>query len=262
MKIPIYQADAFTNNLFGGNPAAICLLQDWLSDELMQQIAIENNLSETAFLVKDGKDYQIRWFTPGTEVKLCGHATLASAHILFTLLGHPGDSIIFHSKSGPLTVSKIENGKLMLNFPTNIPEPVKEIPFGIFEGLGIESAPVFKTSFDYMVVLPSEKIISLLTPDFKVLAKTPCRGVIVTAPGDEADFVSRCFYPQSGIDEDPVTGSAHTILVPYWAAQLNKTRLQAIQLSRRRGHLDCTLSGDRVLMSGHAVTYLKGEIEI
>ena len=262
MKIPIYQADAFTAALFGGNPAAVCPLQEWLSDELLQQIAVENNLSETAYLLKDGNDYHIRWFTPGTEVKLCGHATLASAHIIFTILGHEGDTIIFHSKSGPLKVSKRSNGKLMLDFPANAPELVTEVPAGIFEGLGIAPAPVFKTSFDYMVVLPSEKAVEALTPDFKKLAQTPCRGVIATAAGEGADFVSRCFYPQSGVDEDPVTGSAHTIMVPYWAKQLNKTSMKAIQLSKRRGHLDCELAGNRVLMSGNAVTYLRGEIEV
>ncbi|MES1226053.1 MAG: PhzF family phenazine biosynthesis protein, partial [Bacteroidota bacterium] len=237
-------------------------LQEWLSDELMQQIAIENNLSETAYLVKNGNDYDIRWFTPGTEVKLCGHATLASAHILFTLLGHKGDTIIFHSKSGLLKVTKLNSGKIMLDFPSNPPEAIENPPQEIFEGLGIGAAPVFKTSFDYMVVLPSQKIIEGLTPDFKKLAQTPCRGVITTAKGDEADFVSRCFYPQSGIDEDPVTGSAHTIMIPYWAQQLNKTTMKAIQLSKRRGYLDCELAGDRVLMSGNTVTYLKGEIEV
>ena len=228
----------------------------------MQQIAIENNLSETAYLVKDNNDYHIRWFTPGTEVKLCGHATLAAAHILFTVLGHAGNTIVFHSKSGPLKVTKLSNGKLMLDFPANPFQPVDEVPAGIFEGLGIGRAPVFKTSFDYMVLLPSQKIIESLTPDFKKLAQTPCRGVITTARGEDVDFVSRCFYPQSGIDEDPVTGSAHTIMVPYWAKELGKTTMKAIQLSKRRGYLDCELAGDRVLMSGNAVTYLKGEIEV
>jgi len=262
MKIPIYQADAFTDKLFGGNPAAVCPLEDWLSDELMQQIATENNLSETAYLVKDNDQYHIRWFTPGTEVDLCGHATLASAHILFSLPGHSGNKISFHSKSGVLTVSKLDDGKLMLDFPSNVPEEMKEIPMNLLEGLGLAPVPVYKTSFDYMVVAPSEKIVIGLVPDFKTLAKVPCRGVIVTAKGDSADFVSRCFYPQSGIDEDPVTGSAHTIMVPYWAKQLKKTTMKAIQLSKRRGYLDCELAGDRVLMSGYAVTYMRGEIEV
>lgn len=262
MKIPIYQADAFTEKLFGGNPAAICPLTDWLSDELMQQIAVENNLSETAYLVKDGNDFQIRWFTPGTEVKLCGHATLAAAHVLFNILGRTGNKIIFHSKSGPLEVTKLEDGQLMLDFPSNKPEPIDTIPYGIFAGLGITAAPVFKTSFDYMVVLPSQKMVEDLNPDFKTLARVDCRGVIATAKGDAVDFVSRCFYPQSGIDEDPVTGSAHTIMVPYWADQLKKQQLKAIQISKRRGYLNCELRGDRVLMSGKAVTYMKGEIEV
>jgi PhzF family phenazine biosynthesis protein len=262
MKIPIYQADAFTDKLFGGNPAAVCVLEDWLSDELLQQIASENNLSETAYLVKDDEQYHIRWFTPGTEVDLCGHATLAAAHILFTVLGQAGNKISFHSKSGLLTVSRLNSGKLMLDFPANVPEEMKETPTHLFEGLGLAPVPVYKTSFDYMAVVPSEKIVLGLTPDFKTLAKVPCRGVIVTARGDSADFVSRCFYPQSGIDEDPVTGSAHTIMVPYWAKQLNKNQLKAIQLSKRRGYLDCELVNDRVLMSGTAVTYMRGEIEV
>ena len=228
----------------------------------MQEIAIENNLSETAYLLKENNDYHIRWFTPGTEVKLCGHATLAAAHILFNVLGHTGNSITFHSKSGPLQVTKLSSGKIMLDFPANPPEPVQDEQAGIFEGLRVTAAPVFKTSFDYMVVLPSQKMVEELQPDFKILAQTPCRGVIATAKGDdEVDFVSRCFYPQSGIDEDPVTGSAHTIMIPYWAKQLNKTKMKAIQVSKRRGYLDCELAGDRVLMSGNAVTYLKGTIE-
>jgi PhzF family phenazine biosynthesis protein len=262
LTIPIYQADAFTNRLFGGNPAAVCLMEDWLTDEQMQQIATENNLSETAFLVRQNKDWQIRWFTPSVEVKLCGHATVASAHVIFTFLEKDSKEIIFHSKSGALPVSRMADGRITLNFPANKPERVTDIPFGIFEGLGITPAPVFKTSFDYMVVLPSRKLVESLAPDFKTLAKTPCRGVIATARDEEADFVSRCFYPQSGIDEDPVTGSAHTIMIPYWAEQLGKTKMKAIQLSARRGYLDCELAGDRVLMSGNAVMYLKGEIEL
>jgi PhzF family phenazine biosynthesis protein len=262
MKIPIYQADAFTEKIFGGNPAAICLLEDWLPDETMQQIAMENNLSETAFLVKDNSHYHIRWFTPGVEVSLCGHATLAAAHILFNQVGHSGNTILFHSKSGVLKVTKLPDGRLMLDFPANKPQPLKDIPAGIFEGLGIEPVPVFTTSFDLMIVLSSQTIIQNLNPDFKTLAFIPARGIITTAKGDDADFVSRCFYPQSGIDEDPVTGSAHTIMVPYWAEQLGKTKMKAIQLSKRRGYLDCELAGDRVLMSGSAVMYMKGEIEI
>jgi PhzF family phenazine biosynthesis protein len=262
MKIPIYQADAFTEKLFGGNPAAICILEDWLPDETMQQVAAENNLSETAFLVKDNSHYHIRWFTPGVEVSLCGHATLAAAHILFNQIHHSGDTILFHSKSGILKVNKLADGGLMLDFPANAPKLLKDIPYGIFEGLGIDSVPVFTTSFDLMLVMSSQKMVESLNPDFKTLATIPCRGIITTAKGDDADFVSRCFYPQSGVDEDPVTGSAHSIMVPYWAEQLGKTKMKAIQLSKRRGYLDCELAGDRVLMSGSAVMYMKGEIEI
>jgi PhzF family phenazine biosynthesis protein len=261
MKIPIYQADAFTDTLFGGNPAAICPLEDWLTDEQMQKIAMENNLAETAFIVKNGQEYDIRWFTPAVEVKLCGHATLAAAHILFKGDAAENNELIFHSKSGPLKVTR--DGELLtLDFPATPPLAVSSIPDGIFEGLGIDAAPVFKSIFDYMVILPSQKAIEGLLPDFKTLAQIDARGVIATAPGEEVDFVSRCFFPQSGIDEDPVTGSAHTAMVPYWSQQLGKIKMKAIQLSRRRGHLDCELAGDRVLMSGKAITYLTGEINI
>ncbi len=259
MKLPVYKADAFTNKLFGGNPAAVCPLEEWLPDELMQQLAAENNLSETVFFVKEGDHYRIRWFTPGTEVKLCGHATLATAHIFYTELGYANDVILFNSLSGMLKVTLKEAGKYTLDFPASPPEAIDEIPAGIFDGLGIAACPVFKTSFDYLVVMPSQKEVEALSPDFKILATVKARGVIATAKGDEADFVSRCFYPQSGIDEDPVTGSAHTIMVPYWAEQLNKTKMNAIQLSKRQGYLEVELNGDRVLMSGNVVTYLKGE---
>jgi PhzF family phenazine biosynthesis protein len=263
MKIPIYQVDAFANELFKGNPAAICPVSQWLPDAVMQRIGLENNLSETAFILKEGDDYHIRWFTPLAEVKLCGHATLASAHVVFSYLNYTGSTITFHSKSGPLQVTKQGNGMLTLNFPNNRPEKTTEIPYGIHEGLGIDrSCPVYKTSFDFMVVLPTQREIASLTPDFKVLAQSPCRGVIATAPGDEVDFVSRCFYPQTGVDEDPVTGSAHTIMVPYWAERLGKTKMKAIQLSKRGGHLDVELAETRVLMSGKAITYMMGEIEL
>jgi PhzF family phenazine biosynthesis protein len=262
MNLPIYVVDAFTDTLFGGNPAAVCPLQDWLSDYLMQKLAAENNLSETVFFVQEGDHYRIRWFTPLTEVELCGHATLASAHIMLTELGYTKDEIIFDSLSGPLKAVRRDDGSIMLDFPSNPPVVAEEIPLGLLEGLGINEGSVFKTSFDYMVVLDSQKEIEALTPDFKSLSKVEARGVITTAKGDEADFVSRCFYPQSGIDEDPVTGSAHTVTTPYWAKQLGKTRLQAVQLSKRRGQLYCELSGDRVLISGNAITYLKGQYSV
>jgi PhzF family phenazine biosynthesis protein len=262
MTIPIYQVDAFTDSLFGGNPAAVCPLEDWPTDDLLLKIAMENNLSETVYLVKNGNDFDIRWFTPATEVKLCGHATLASAYVLFNMLGYTGNEIRFHSKSGLLTVTKKDGGQLMLDFPASPPVLDNHPPKSIFAGLGIDNAPVYKTDFDYMVVLPSQKVLEGLTPDFKVLAQTPSRGVIVTAKGDTVDFVSRCFYPQSGIDEDPVTGSAHTIMIPYWSGQLGKQKMSAIQISKRRGYLECELSGDRTFMSGKAALYMKGTIEI
>lgn len=262
MKLPIYIADAFTDKLFGGNPAAVCPLHDWLPDATMQKLATENNLSETAFIIEEDDHFRIRWFTPTAEVKLCGHATLASAHIFYTELGHAKPEIWFESLSGILKVARKNQNAYTLNFPANPPELITDIPNGLFEGLGIEKAPVYKTSFDYMVVLPSQQIIENLNPNFTELAKVKARGVVATAKGIQSDFVSRCFYPQTGVNEDPVTGSAHTIMVPYWAKELGKTELKAIQLSKRKGILQCELKNDRVLMTGNAVTYLKGEYTI
>ena len=241
MKLPVYIADAFTDKLFSGNPAAVCPLHEWLPDATMQSLAAENNLSETAFIIEEDDHYRIRWFTPTTEVKLCGHATLASAHVFYTELGHVKPEIWFESQSGMLKVAQKNKNTYTLNFPANPPEAVTDIPDGMFEGLMIQSAAVYKTSFDYMVVVNSQQVIENLKPDFTMLAKVKARGVIVTAPGNSADFVSRCFYPQTGINEDPVTGSAHTIMVPYWAKELNKTSLKAIQLSKRKGYLECEL---------------------
>lgn len=262
MKLPIYQVDAFTNQLFGGNPAAVCPLEQWLPDDVMQRLGAENNLAETTFIVKEGDHYHIRWFTPTVEVKLCGHATLASAHIFYTELGYKSDEIAFNSLSGLLKVSRKAEGVYTLDFPADKLHAVTDVPDLIFEGLGIGAVPVFKSSFDYFLVLHSQQEVEALKPDFKILSALEARGVIVTAKGDEVDFVSRCFFPPSGIDEDPVTGSAHTSMVPYWAKQLNKNSLKAIQVSARRGYLDCELKGDRVLMSGNAVTYMKGEYYI
>ena len=263
MKIPIYQVDAFTRKIFSGNPAAVCPINEWLTDNLMQSIAMENNLSETAFIVKNGVDYHIRWFTPTVEVDLCGHATLAAGHVLFNHLGFPGTEVHFHSKSGTLKVSKEKDGLLRLNFPASIPKLVDETPEPILNGLRLnKDTKVYKGPFDYLVVLENKQQLEELNPDFRELSKTSSRGVIVTAKGDDTDFVSRCFYPQSGIDEDPVTGSAHTMLTPYWAQQTGKNKFTSAQLSKRRGYMECELVKDRVYMSGYAVTYLKGEIEI
>ncbi|MEX0719581.1 MAG: PhzF family phenazine biosynthesis protein [Balneolaceae bacterium] len=258
MKTRIYQVDAFTFDLFGGNPAAIVPLEEWLSDELMQNIAAENNLSETAFFVPEGDGYRLRWFTPVVEVDLCGHATLATAHILFEELGYDKDEIIFKTKSGLLTVSR-EGDRLLMDFPA-VDMPKVEAPAMLFQALGINPTPeVYKTD-DYMVVLKSESAVFGLDPDFRLLGEVNARGIIVTAPGDEVDFVSRFFAPQSGIDEDPVTGSAYTKTTPYWSKKLGKHELEARQISKRKGNLTCRIKKDRVEILGKAVTFMKGEI--
>ena len=257
----VYVVNAFTKEKFGGNPAAVVPLRQWLSDDLMQDIAAQHNLAETAFIVPQGNEYEIRWFTPTVEIALCGHATLASAHVLFNYLDYKKGKIIFHSKSGPLEVTKKNDGKLMLDFPVNAPVATGSLQ-AIEGGLHVKPLEVYSSTFDYLVVLENQEAIEKLSPDFKILAQLPSRGVIVTAKGNEVDFVSRCFFPQSGIDEDSVTGSAHTVSVPYWAKRLGKQKMSAIQLSKRKGYLDCELVGDRVLMSGHAVTYLTGDIMI
>ena len=258
MQLPIYIVHAFTNHLFGGNPAAVCPLTEWLPDETMQLLAKENNLSETAFFVPESDGYRLRWFTPTVEIKLCGHATLASAHIMFTELGYGKDEILFYSLSGELRISRAAGDRIQLDFPANPPQPLADIPGALFSSLNISPCPVLSSSFDLMVVLPSEKDVQNLEPDFASMATIKARGVICTAKGDKSDIVARCFYPQSGINEDPVTGSAHTILVPYWAEVLGKNELQSIQLSARKGYLDCELKGDRVLMCGTGKTYVKG----
>jgi len=261
MNIPIYQADAFTDTLFGGNPAAVCPLMEWLPDATMQKIAVENNLAETAFFVKTANGYKLRWFTPEYEIDLCGHATLATAHILFTQLGYTEPTIHFETvKAGVLTVTK--NGdKYTLDFPSRPPEPAV-IPPGLTEALGMKAPLEFLKSRDYMLVYDNEDEILNCKPDFSLLAKFDVVGIIITSPGKEVDFVSRFFAPSAGIPEDPVTGSAHCNLIPYWAAKLGKNELHAYQQSARKGELWCQLKGDRVLMSGKAVTYLKGEIYI
>ena len=261
MKIPIYQVDAFTNERFKGNPAAVCPLDTWLPDSVMQNIAAENNLAETAFIVPAGYEYEIRWFTPTVEVDLCGHATLASAYVLFNELGFAGDQIKFIShRSGPLSVTK--NGSILaLNFPV---DTISELPLKPEFAIGLSLAPskVFKGKTDYLFVYNSEAEILALQPDFEALKAHSVRGIIVTAPGETTDFVSRFFGPACGVNEDPVTGSAHTTLTPYWASVLGKTELTARQLSLRTGDLTCKLLGDRVEIAGEAVLYLRGEINV
>jgi len=261
MKQKIYQVDAFSKEAFSGNPAAVCPLEEWLSDEQMQNIAMENNLAETAFYVKSGDKYEIRWFTPKVEVDLCGHATLAAAFILFNNEGHKGDIINFVSlKSGPLTVSR--NKKLLtLNFPTDRFEEV-EMSEDLVSGFDLKPLLAFKGKTDYLLIFENENQIINIEPNLMAISKLGGRGVIVSAKGEDVDFVSRFFAPQSGIDEDPVTGSAHTTLVPYWAKTLGKDILSSMQLSKRKGWLFCKLLNDRVEISGQCRLYLSGEIYI
>jgi len=259
-SLKLYQIDAFAEELFTGNPAAVCVLESWLEEGLMQNIAMENNLAETAFVVKTEDHYQIRWFTPELEVDLCGHATLAAAYVLFEYYGHSSDLIQFQSaRSGPLAVKKETSGELTLDFPV---DPLEEIPTikEITDALGKDPIALYKGKTDYLLIYNNEQEITLMNPNFFLLDKVDARGIIVSAPGNEVDFVSRFFAPRCGIPEDPVTGSAHTSLTPYWAKQLGKQDMVAKQLSKRGGTLKCTLLGDRVLISGKAVPYLSGEI--
>jgi PhzF family phenazine biosynthesis protein len=247
--------------VFGGNPAAVCVLDQWLPDEMMQSIGAENNLSETAFVVKREHDYEIRWFTPTIEVALCGHATLAAAHVLFNHLDFQGGTIQFFSRhSGRLSVTK--NGKfLTLDFPSDAPKKV-DAPREILDAMNLKAEGVFKGKTDYMLLFRNQQEIEQIDPDMALLKKSKARGIIITAPGVGVDFVSRFFAPGSGVDEDPVTGSAHTTLTPFWSQKLKKKKLAAKQLSKRGGNLNCELVDDRVKITGRAVTYLIGEIQI
>ena len=260
MKLQLFQADAFASSLFKGNPAAVVPLTEWLTDELMQQIAVENNLSETAFFVPENDHFRIRWFTPKSEVNLCGHATLATAHILFNEMNFPGELISFSSKSGILTVRKIED-KLQLDFPADFVF-LADLNPEFSRALGAQPMAVFKGRTDDLLLFESEEIIRNMKPNFHLLKQTNARGIMVTSKGDEVDFVSRFFAPGVGIDEDPVTGSAHTSLIPFWSWRLSKKEMTALQLSERGGQLWCTMADERVLIAGKAVTYLRGEIEV
>lgn len=265
MTLPIYQVDAFASKVFGGNPAAVMPLEQWLPDNVMLSLALENNLSETAFLVRlpeeGGADFHIRWFTPGTEVPLCGHATLASAWVIFNKLGWDEERIRFDSKSGRLSVRQSDDGWLVLDFP-NLAFEEQTTPTLIREAL--ENAP--DTAFfvpndtNYMLVLDDEEAVRTAQPDLRKLKQLGNQGLIITAPGTDCDFVSRYFAPGAGIDEDPVTGSIHSVLVPYWAEKLGKTRLDARQISARGGVLRCELKGDRVDIAGQAAFYMEGSV--
>ena len=263
MKLILYQLDAFTDKLFGGNPAAVIPLKKWIKEELMQNLAMENNLAETAFFApsaKKGVDYDIRWFTPELEINLCGHATLASAYVIFEILKAKKKKVVFSSKSGLLSVSRKKN-LLAMDFPSWSPERITEYPSELLISLGNpEIAGVYKNR-EYIVELMNEEAVRKCNPDFSLMRKLG-KMVIITAPGKEVDFVSRFFAPTAGIDEDPVTGSAHSQLIPFWSDKLGKKKMKAKQLSKRGGDIFCEQKGDRVIMEGQCVFYMMGEIEI
>jgi predicted PhzF superfamily epimerase YddE/YHI9 len=261
MRLPLYQIDAFADRPFTGNPAAVCPLDSWLPEALMQAIAAENNLSETAFFVPEGEGYHLRWFTPITEVDLCGHATLAAAHVVFQFLAPSLRTVRFRTeKAGTLAVIR-EGDLLALDFPTRPAIPCPQ-PAGLTAALGRAPATVLAAR-DYLAVYEAPEEVAALAPDFAALARLDRFAVIVTAPGSgEYDFVSRFFAPAQGVDEDPVTGSAHCTLIPYWAARLGRAQLLARQISRRGGTLACDLRGERVAIAGRAVLYLEGKIEV
>lgn len=259
MEIDLYQVDAFARRPFEGNPAAVCPLTEWLDDATLQAIAAENNLSETAFFVREGAGYRLRWFTPVAEVDLCGHATLASAWAIFNELGEEGETLRFATRSGELRVSRTEEG-LAMDFPAKRPEPMAD-PEPVLAALGLAQGDVVMTD-DILVVVEDEATIASLVPDIAKLATLPGRGVAVSAPGRDFDFVSRWFGPKVGVEEDPVTGSAHTSLVPYWAGRLGKTKLTARQGGARQGQLTCEWVGDRVILIGQVAPYLRGTIRL
>jgi PhzF family phenazine biosynthesis protein len=258
MKLPLWQIDAFAARRFAGNPAAVVPLSQWLPDAQMLAIAAENNLAETAFFVPHGDDYAIRWFTPSVEVPLCGHATLASAWVVFNRLEPRRESVTFHSKSGPLTVAR-DGARLAMDFPAIAVEPASNP--ALEAALGAKPLSLH-SGFQWVAEYASEEQVRALKPDFRAKAMLDIFGVIATAPGDDCDFVSRFFAPQAGIDEDPVTGSAHSRLVPFWARRLGKTKLFGRQVSARGGEIWCELKGERVTMAGDAALYLEGTIEI
>ncbi|MDQ2817910.1 MAG: PhzF family phenazine biosynthesis protein [Candidatus Eremiobacteraeota bacterium] len=260
MNIPIYQVDAFTDKAFGGNPAAVCPLEAWIDEGLMQAIAAENNLAETAFFVPSNGGFKIRWFTPTAEVDLCGHATLASASVIFEKLAHSGDKVSFESRSGPLRVTRRSDGLLALEFPS-LPGAPCSPPQGFVEALGAVPVEILK-AVKYMAVFASEDEVRAIAPNMDKVARFDAEGVIVTSAGTDVDFVSRFFAPKLGIPEDPVTGSAHCTLIPYWAQRLGKTVLRARQVSRRGGELWCELLADGVIIAGRAADYMEGTIRL
>lgn len=264
MTLPIYQIDAFTDELFRGNPAAVVVLEEWLPNEILQKIAMENNLSETAYIVPRDDYFDITWFTPMSEIDLCGHATLSAAHVIFNHLGYTKPEIVFKTRQvGDLSVRK-DGDILYLNLPSRPPEKIDSVPDSVIEGLGGTKPVETHISRDFMLVYPDSTTIRALKPDFRKLQQGG-KWVLVTAPastGDNCDFVSRMFCAGDGIEEDPVTGSTHCNLIPYWAARLGKTKLVSRQLSERGGTLYCEIKGDRVQIGGKSLTYLQGTIAV
>ncbi len=259
MRLKQYQVDAFASRVFEGNPAAVCPLEHWLDDSLMQSIAEENNLAETAFFVPDGENFHIRWFTPKAEVALCGHATLASAFVLLNELDYMGKSITFNSLSGPLTVHR-EESRFFMDFPNEMPVPC-DTPAGLDQALGCDIEACYLGG-DLIVELASQALVEAVQPNLAMLAEVDARGVIVTSQSSDYDFVNRCFFPVLGIDEDPVTGSAYTQLAPLWAQRLGRQSLTAKQVSPRGGEVFCHVDGDRVGIAGHARLFMRGEIVV
>lgn len=259
MRVPIFQIDAFADRLFTGNPAAVCPLHAWLEEKVMRRIAAENNLSETAFCVREGDVFRLRWFTPRVEVDLCGHATLACAHVLLNETRSVEGRVEFETRSGRLAVAR-EGDRLVMDFPSFMPE-AREPPEGLAEAMGIEPRE-WLAAWPYVAVYEHEDQIRALDPDMAFLAKIELDGVLATAPGVHVDFVSRCFFPGAGIPEDPVTGSAHCVLAPFWADRLGKTQLVAHQLSERGGEVFCRVRGERTELLGRCQLYMRGEVEL
>ena len=259
-QLTLYQIDAFASSVFTGNPAAVCPLDTWLTDKQMQAIAEENNLSETAFIVSEDDHYRIRWFTPNTEVDLCGHATLASAFVLFNHLNHQGSTIIFQSNSGELRVSK-QNNQLQMDFPAL---PYKKITpsAAMLNAMTIKPKEVYQSTFDLLCIFESESDVKNIKLDLLTISQLEHRGIILSAPSSSADVYSRCFYPACNVPEDPVTGSAHCVIAPYWCTQLNKDHIHAIQGLKRQGELRCQIINDRVILSGTCHLYMQGTIFI
>jgi len=262
MSLPVFHVDAFTARLFAGNPAAVCPLAEWLDDDLLRAVAAENNLSETAFFIARGDHYDLRWFTPRCEVKLCGHATLASAFVVLQILETGRDSVRFETRfSGALTVSR-DGDLLAMDFPKLAPRACVDPPAALISGLGKAPAEVLQLEDNYFAVYEREEEVRSIRPNLRLLDKLHPAGVAITAPGEDADFVSRYFAPSYGIPEDPVTGSSHCSLAPYWAQRLGKTSLHARQVSERGGELCCEVKGERVVLKGSAVLTLRGELLI